>query len=206
MRPTTAHAGIRPDHNIFDFNALLHPDKVFRHPRDVVNSTDLTLGEKRAILASWASDAAAVASCPGLRAPSGLSAPVTIDEILKALRELGRRPPASARWQGPAHRLHVTGNGSVREAEMNLPQQVVDNLERQWAAKLEQDVEAWKKRKRPRCRQQQCRKDRPKRHAPVRARSIAHSRASDRSRPPARFPTEVGSRSFLRGPVHEACD
>jgi hypothetical protein len=90
MRPTTAHAGLRPDHNIFDFNALLHPDKVFRHPRDVVNSTDLTLGEKRAILASWAS--AAVASCPGLRAPSGLSAPVTIDEILKALRDLDGGP------------------------------------------------------------------------------------------------------------------
>jgi hypothetical protein len=91
MRPTTA--GLRPDHNIFDFNALLHPNKVFRHPRDVVNSTDLTLGEKRAILASWASDAAAVASCPGLRAPSGLSAPVTIDEILKALRDLDGGPP-----------------------------------------------------------------------------------------------------------------
>lgn len=92
MRQTTAHAGLRPDHNIFDFNALLHPDKVFRHPRDVVNCTDLTLGEKRAILASWASDAVAVASCPGLRAPSGLSAPVTIGEILKALRDLDGGP------------------------------------------------------------------------------------------------------------------
>jgi hypothetical protein len=93
MRPTTAPAGRAPDNNVFDINALLHPDKVFHHPRDVVNSSDLTLSEKRAILASWASDAAAVASCPGLRAPSGLSAPVSIDEILDALRELDGGPP-----------------------------------------------------------------------------------------------------------------
>lgn len=93
MRPTTAHAGPRPDHNIFDFNALLHPDKVFRHPRDVVNSTDLTLGEKRALLASWASDAVAVASCRSLQAHYGLSTLVTIDEILKALCDLDGGPP-----------------------------------------------------------------------------------------------------------------
>jgi hypothetical protein len=93
MRPTTAPAKYGADRNIFDFNCLVHPDKVFRHPRDVVKSADLTLGEKRAILASWASDAATVASCPGLRAPSGLSAPVSIDEILEALRALDGWPP-----------------------------------------------------------------------------------------------------------------
>ena len=56
----------------------------------------LTLAEKRAILASWASDASAIASCPALRAPEGLKAPVTIDEILEALCELDggpRNPP-----------------------------------------------------------------------------------------------------------------
>ncbi len=98
MRPTTAPADrFNPvkiaEDNVFDFNALLHPGKVFRHPRDVVKSVDLTLSEKRAILASWASDAAAVASCPALRAPPELSAPVTIDEILEALRELDGGPP-----------------------------------------------------------------------------------------------------------------
>ena len=63
MRPTTA-----TQDNIFDFNALLHPDTVFDHPRDVVGDQNLSLGEKRAILASWASDAAAVASStlPGI--------------------------------------------------------------------------------------------------------------------------------------------
>jgi hypothetical protein len=105
MRPTTA-PGRGPDHNVFDFNALLHPDRFFNHPRDVVKSTDLSLGEKRAILASWASDAAAVASCPGLRAPAGLSAPVSIDDILEALRELDGGPPLPP--GGKAQRIRST--------------------------------------------------------------------------------------------------
>lgn len=107
MRLTTAPADrVHPDCKIFDINALLHPDKVFHHPRDVVRSADLTLGEKRAILASWASDAAAVASHPGLRAPSGLSAPVSIDDILEALRELDGGPPLPP--GGKAQRIHST--------------------------------------------------------------------------------------------------
>jgi hypothetical protein len=88
MRPTTAFAD-----NVFDINAMLHPGTVFEHPRDVVNHPDLTISEKRAILASWASDASAIASCPALRAPQGLKAPVTIDEILEALCELDGNPP-----------------------------------------------------------------------------------------------------------------
>jgi hypothetical protein len=91
MRPTTAS-----DDNVFDFEALLHPGTVFDHPRDVLAQSALTISEKRAILASWASDASAVASCPSLRAPAGLKAPVTIDEILEALSELDggpRQPP-----------------------------------------------------------------------------------------------------------------
>jgi len=90
MRPTTAI-----DDNVFDFDYLLHPGSRFEHPRDVVSHPGLNLGEKRAILASWASDASAIASCPSLRAPEGLKAPVTIDEILEALCALdgGPRPP-----------------------------------------------------------------------------------------------------------------
>jgi hypothetical protein len=42
--------------------------------------------------APWASDASAIASCPALRAPAGLKAPVTIDEILEALCELDGGP------------------------------------------------------------------------------------------------------------------
>ena len=91
MRPTTAIKD-----NVFDINALIHAGAVFNHPRDVVSHPTLTLAEKRAILASWASDASAIASCPALRAPDGLKAPVTIDEILDALFELDGRP-----WDPP---------------------------------------------------------------------------------------------------------
>jgi hypothetical protein len=62
----------------------------------VVSHPGLSLGEKRAILASWASDASAIASCPSLQASEGLKDPVTIDEILEALCELdggARQPP-----------------------------------------------------------------------------------------------------------------
>jgi hypothetical protein len=49
-----------------DLDALLHPAQAFEHPSDVVNDPDLTLNEKRAILASWASDACAMeAACDG---------------------------------------------------------------------------------------------------------------------------------------------
>ena len=85
MRTPPAHD------NVFDLNALLHPGTVFSHPREVVADPNLSLGEKRAILASWASDASAIACCPALRAP------VRIDEILEALRALDgsgpRNPP-----------------------------------------------------------------------------------------------------------------
>jgi hypothetical protein len=91
MRPTTATVD-----NVFDFQALLHPGTVFEHPKDVVIHPSLTLAEKRAILASWASDASAIASWPALRAPEGLKMQVSIDAILEALCELDddpRNPP-----------------------------------------------------------------------------------------------------------------
>jgi hypothetical protein len=69
---------------------------VFEHPKDVVMNPSLTVAEKRTILASWASDASAIASCPALRAPKGLRAPVSINAILEALCELDggpRNPP-----------------------------------------------------------------------------------------------------------------
>jgi hypothetical protein len=90
MRPTTA------TDNVFDFQALLHAGTVFEHPEDVMTHPSLTLAEKRAILASWASDSSAIASCPALRAPEGLKRPVSIDAILEALCELDggpRNPP-----------------------------------------------------------------------------------------------------------------
>jgi hypothetical protein len=88
MRPTLAQHD-----NVYDINYLLHPGTVFAHPRDVVSHTTLTLAEKRAILASWASDASAIASCPALRGPEGLKALVDIDEIIEALRALDENGP-----------------------------------------------------------------------------------------------------------------
>ena len=100
MRPTTAFHD-----NVFDITALLHPGTVFDHPSDVLADPSLSVSEKRAILASWASDASAIASCPALRAPAGLKALVTIDEILEALCELDgpRHPPG-----GKPYRLQST--------------------------------------------------------------------------------------------------
>jgi hypothetical protein len=72
----------------FDLNDLLHPERAFAHPRDVVGDPDLTVNEKRAILASWASDASAVEVAPALRLAPGCSRPVPVDDILDALRAL----------------------------------------------------------------------------------------------------------------------
>jgi hypothetical protein len=72
----------------FDLQALLHPAGAFAHPTNVVCDPDLTLNEKRAILASWASDACAVESAPALRiAPHG-GKPITFDDVMDALRAL----------------------------------------------------------------------------------------------------------------------
>jgi hypothetical protein len=51
----------------FDIDALLHPSNAFRHPLDIVRDPDMTVAEKRAVLASWASDACAIESNPALR-------------------------------------------------------------------------------------------------------------------------------------------
>ena len=77
------------------------------HPDDVVRDATLSLDEKRAILASWASDAHAVADAPTLRQLDS-GAIVDLDVILHALQALdgeldaGRagpaRPAADLRW------------------------------------------------------------------------------------------------------------
>jgi hypothetical protein len=68
-----------------DLEQLMYPAQVFEHPRDVADDPHLTLQEKRAILASWASDACAVEAAPALRRPPGSPSAITIDEILETL-------------------------------------------------------------------------------------------------------------------------
>ena len=75
--------------DIFDLDALLHPASAFAHPMDVVRDEDLTLNEKRAILASWASDACAMEAAPDLRVNSSRSV-VRWDDIMDALRTLDK--------------------------------------------------------------------------------------------------------------------
>jgi hypothetical protein len=86
----------------FDLDALLHPAGAFAHPMDVVRDRDLTLHEKRTILASWASDACAVEVVPDLcTTPSGKT--VRWDDIMDALRLLDSQSadtprPSRAKW------------------------------------------------------------------------------------------------------------
>jgi hypothetical protein len=71
-----------------DLDTLLHPSQAFEQPVDVVNDPDLSLNEKRAILASWASDACAVEAVPALRRPPAGKRLVPFDEVMEALRAL----------------------------------------------------------------------------------------------------------------------
>ena len=73
----------------FDLDALLHPASAFAHPMDVVRDPDLTLNEKRAILASWASDACVLEATPDLRVNASGNA-VRWDDIMDALRTLDK--------------------------------------------------------------------------------------------------------------------
>jgi hypothetical protein len=76
---------------LFDLDTLLHSAGAFAHPVDVVHDPDLTLKEKRAILASWASDACAVVAAPVLRKAPGAARPVSFDDVMDALRLLDRQ-------------------------------------------------------------------------------------------------------------------
>lgn len=79
-----------------DLDELLHPAHAYEVPQQVVDDPDLTVNEKRAILASWASDACAIEAAPALRRPPGASWAVSVDEVLEALRTLDRQTNAYA--------------------------------------------------------------------------------------------------------------
>jgi hypothetical protein len=100
-----------------DLDALLHPSQAFDHPSEVVSHPALTLDEKRAILASWASDACAIEMVPTLRRLPGGKRPVHFDEVMDALRALdeeARRSRASADRR-PPERPRKVSRGSPDE-------------------------------------------------------------------------------------------
>ena len=92
----------------FDIDNLLHPARAFGHPRQVVEDPDLTLNEKRAILASWASAACAIEAAPALRQVPGTVQPVRFDEVMDALRALDRQ--AGDNYRAPPRYRRVLEN------------------------------------------------------------------------------------------------
>jgi len=98
------------DDPALELDAILHPSQIFERPADVLNDPDLSLNEKRAILASWASDACAVESAPALRNnPSGQV--LSFDDIMDALRALDKQA-ATAVTAGDRRRA-ARGRGRV---------------------------------------------------------------------------------------------
>jgi hypothetical protein len=96
-----------------DLDDLLHPAQAFGHPSEVVRDPDLTLNEKRAILASWASDACAIEAAPDLRR-SAAGPPVRFDDIMDALRSLDREAARSRAGESAvrkARRRRIFGRG-----------------------------------------------------------------------------------------------
>ena len=103
----------RNNEDAFDLNDLLHPAQAFSHPADVVNDPDLTLNEKRAILASWAS-ASAVEAVPELRrAPINGERTVAFDDVMDALRALdARATETSNRYRRVVRKRRIFSRGS----------------------------------------------------------------------------------------------
>jgi hypothetical protein len=116
----------RERHDFVDdaVDTLLHPSHVFEHPSEVINDPDLSLNEKRAVLASWASDACAVEAAPALRkGPAGRV--VEFDEIMDALRALDREasktPARPHKRPGIALRTRKFGCGNSGHGDQGAP-------------------------------------------------------------------------------------
>lgn len=74
---------------------MSQPVSRLTNPFDVARHPTLEPEVKRAILASWASDASAVPNQPALRRPADLDRPVPVDDVLAALRVLDGAPQAT---------------------------------------------------------------------------------------------------------------
>ncbi|MBB5714140.1 hypothetical protein [Sphingomonas aerophila] len=74
---------------------MSQPVSRLTNPFDVARHPTLEPEVKRAILASWASDASAVPDQPALRRPADLGRTVPVDDVLAALRVLDGAPQAT---------------------------------------------------------------------------------------------------------------
>ena len=81
----------------------LRPAVGFGHPRDVLKDPLLDLTEKRAVLASWASDASSVRDEPNMRWLLGTPEPVPLADIRDALAKLDLWETTISRPSGPCH-------------------------------------------------------------------------------------------------------
>src|ERR1700709_2223137 len=83
------------------FDSLLEPARFYAHPKDVLVDQRLSPSEKRAVLASWASDKCSVPSEPTLRIAPWSRTAVTFDDVMEALqtldRETDRRSPKATK-------------------------------------------------------------------------------------------------------------
>jgi hypothetical protein len=103
---------------------LLHPAKHFGHPRDVLADEDIGDDEKRAILASWASDIFAIESIPALRLYPGADKAVSYDEIIEALKSLDKQDQQSREQRSSSscdvHKAHRRRPQSRRFGDLGL--------------------------------------------------------------------------------------
>lgn len=93
---STIIPSLAPETEDVALDRLLSPSRHYKHPDDVVKDAGLDLGEKRAILSSWASDACAVESMPTLRRPPGTLQPISFNDIMDALHRLDHPEEARA--------------------------------------------------------------------------------------------------------------
>jgi hypothetical protein len=92
--------------------------QMFSFPHELIDDPSLSVSQKRAILAEWASDACAIESFPTLRLLPGTTFPVTLSSIMDALVRLDDESEPK-KYVAPAFRLsggrHSTGKARGRE-------------------------------------------------------------------------------------------
>ena len=95
MLATNVLIGPTPDES----NRLSGQVLTFTHPDDVLHSPSLSVAEKRALLAEWASDAHAVANLPTMRQLHS-GALISVDTILAGLQALDASDTAQSASDG----------------------------------------------------------------------------------------------------------